>query len=189
MSSTPSWCGSSTSSWRRCRPVRRPPSRARPGRRDALMTRPAPATVPPLLFGVDTVAVARARDLHDKFGAGLARRIATDAETRWAGTSAERLAVLLAVKESAVKCLAGRPPGFRWQIIRLDVGAAAPEVPEAVRETLSAFAAGVRPADEQDAGCDLAGAGLDRARLVLGAGPAARIRGAARYGTLDGHVL
>jgi phosphopantetheinyl transferase (holo-ACP synthase) len=147
------------------------------------------ATAPPLLFGVDAVAVARARELWTTFGDALARRVATDAETGWAGTSPERYATLLAVKESAIKCLAGRPPGFRWQCVQLDVGAGPGELPEAVAETLSAFAGGLRLADECDVPCRLSGAGLDRARQVLRAGAGAPIRGAARHGVLDGHVL
>ena len=128
-----------------------------------------PAATAPLLFGVDAVAVARAQELWTTFGGALARRVATDAETAWAGTSPERYATLLAVKESAIKCLAGRPPGFRWQCVQLDVDTS-PVLPDAVAGTLSAFAGGVRLAGEQDVSCRLAGAGLDRARQVLGAG-------------------
>ena len=151
-------------------------------------------TAPPLLFGVDAVAVARARALWTTFGDALARRVATDAEAGWAGTAPERYAALLAVKESAIKCLAGRPPGFRWQCVQLDVDAspdvpASGELPAAVAETLSAFAGGVRLAGERDVACRLSGAGLDRARQVLGARAGAPIRGAARHGALDGHVL
>jgi holo-[acyl-carrier protein] synthase len=147
---------------------------------------------------VDTVAVERVRDLWSTYGDALARRVATAAEAAWAGAAPERYAALLAVKESAVKALGGRPPGFRWQSIELlrprsaSSGAVSggPEpVPAAVGGTLSAFAAGVRLGDESDVACRLTGVGLDRARTVLGAGPGAAIRGAARHGTLDGHVL
>ena len=74
---------------------------------------------PPLVFGVDTVAVERVRDLWSTFGDALARRVATAAEAAWAGAAPERYAALLAVKESAVKALGGRPPGFRWQCIEV----------------------------------------------------------------------
>ena len=156
------------------------------------MTAPAPRFV----FGVDTVAVARTAELLAGYGDGLARRIATAGEAAWADESAagsvvERYAALLAVKESAIKCLAGRPPGFRWQNVEVDdvppPGGAAP-LPDGVARALSAFAAGVRLADERDVACRLTGAGLDRARTVLGSGAGAPIRGAARYGTVDGHV-
>ena len=148
-------------------------------------------TAPPLLFGVDAVAVARAQELWTTFGAALARRVATDAEAAWAGAAPERYAALLAVKESAIKCLAGRPPGFRWQCVQLDPHDVPTSdlLPDVAGETLAAFAGGVRLAGERDVACRLAGAGLDRARQVLGAADGAPIRGAARHGTLDGHVL
>jgi phosphopantetheinyl transferase (holo-ACP synthase) len=140
---------------------------------------------PRLLFGVDAVPVDRVSGLVATFGSRLARRVATAAEAAWAGGSAERLAALLAAKESAIKCLAGRPPGFRWQCVETVPGPVA--VPAAVADTLAAFAAGVRLADGRDAACRVSGTALDRARAVLGTG--AGVRGVARVGTVDGHVL
>jgi hypothetical protein len=161
----------------------------------------APAVVaPPLLLGVDAVPLERVGELLAEYGGALAARIATPAEVVWAGPSVERIGVLLAVKEAAVKCLAGRPPGFRWQSLELDVaGGPAPEPPAVVATTLAAFGSGVRPAgdsgesgdtgDSDDQGCRVTGAALARARTLLGAAPGAAIRGVARRGTLDGHVL
>jgi hypothetical protein len=158
---------------------------------------PSRSTSPPFLAGVDAVALERAGELLAEFGDALAARVATPAEAAWAGRSAVRMATLLAVKEAAVKCLAGRPPGFRWQWLALDAGGGVPgvpELPEGVAAALAAFgAAGVRAVDGPDAGTGLAvrvtGPGLDRARTLLGAAPGAAVRGVARRGTLDGHVL
>jgi phosphopantetheinyl transferase (holo-ACP synthase) len=156
---------------------------------------------PPLLFGVDAVAVPRVAALLPAYGDRFARRVATPAEADWVvgvgggetgtGGSAERLATLLAVKESAVKCLAGRPPRFRWQAVELLVeGAAAPPATSgAVAATVEAFAAGVGLDGGTDVECRLTGVALDRGLELLRAAPWTEIRGFARYGTLGDTVL
>ena len=154
---------------------------------------PAPGrtvrTAPPLLFGVDAVPVERVGKLLPAYGDRFARRLATAAEAAWAAGSAERLAALFAVKESAVKCLAGRPPGFRWQCVELALGADPPAVAGAVAATLEAFATGVELGGGTDVACRLTGAALDRGLELLCAAPWAEVRGAARYGTVGGTVL
>ena len=162
------------------------------------------STAPPLLFGVDAVPVDRVRGLLPAYGDRFARRLATPAEAAWVvgvgggetstGHSAERLATLLAVKESAVKCLAGRPPRFRWQAVELDLKPAVepdgePVTPAAVAATLEAFVAGVELDAATDVACRLSGVALDRALELLRAAPWADLRGAARYGTSGDTML
>jgi phosphopantetheinyl transferase (holo-ACP synthase) len=156
-------------------------------------------TAPPLLFGVDAVAVARVRDMLPAYGDRFARRLATPAEAEWAGESAERLATLLAVKESAVKCLAGRPPRFRWQAVELEAEAGSPTVSGAVATAFEAFATGIELQDGTDVACRLTGVALDRGLELLAAAPWAdvgagggetsRVRGVARYGALGDTIL
>jgi phosphopantetheinyl transferase (holo-ACP synthase) len=166
-------------------------------------------TAPPLVFGVDAVAVERVGKLLPAYGHRLARRLATAAEAAWVvgvgggetstDGSADRLAALLAVKESAVKCLAGRPPGFRWQCVELALEADPPVTSGAVAATFEAFAAGVELAGGTDVACRLTGVALDRgvdllraapwSAVGVGRGETGTIRGMARYGTLDGTVL
>jgi holo-[acyl-carrier protein] synthase len=168
---------------------------------------------PPLLFGVDAVQVGRVRKLLPAYGDRFARRVATPAEAAWVvgvggeetstGEAAERLATLLAVKESAVKCLAGRPPGFRWQAVELeigpDVGPDPPVTSGAVADTFEAFAAGVELDVGADVACRLTGVALDRCLELLraapwadagvGGGEGGTVRGMARYGTRGDTVL
>jgi hypothetical protein len=166
---------------------------------------------PPLLFGVDAVPVERVRKLLPAYGDRFARRLATRAEAAWAGGSAERLAALFAVKEAAVKCLAGRPPGFRWQTVELAVepgvepgpgpgvepgpepgpgpGAGPPAVSGAVAATFEAFAAGVELDAGADVACRLTGVALDRGLELMHAAPWGTVRGMARYGTRGDTVL
>lgn len=156
-------------------------------------------TAPPLLFGVDAVAVERVRTLLPAYGDRFAQRVATPAEAEWVvgvgggETStdgcAERLATLLAVKESAVKCLAGRPPRFRWQAVELEVAADPPAIAGAVADTFEAFAAGVDLDGAVDVACRLTGVALDRSLELLRAAPWADLRGVARYGTRGDTVL
>jgi len=153
----------------------------------------ATVAAPPLVFGVDAVPVERVRSLLPAYGDRFARRLATPAEAAWADGSAERLAVLFAVKESAVKCLAGRPPGFRWQAVELAVepdsepDTEPPATSGAVAAMFEAFAAGVELDGAADVACRLTGVALDRGRELLRA--AAGVRGVARYGTLGETVL
>jgi holo-[acyl-carrier protein] synthase len=152
---------------------------------------PARATVaaPPLLFGVDAVPVERVRALLPAYGDRFTRRVATPAEATWAAGSAVRLATLLAVKESAVKCLAGRPEGFRWQAVELDPSEAPPATSGAVSATFEAFAAGVGLDAGTDVACRLTGVALDRGLALLAAAPWGKVEGVARYGTLGDTVL
>lgn len=152
-------------------------------------TRTGSRTAPPLLFGVDAVAVERVRTLLPAYGDRFARRVATPAEAEWACGSAQRLATLLAVKESAVKCLAGRPPRFRWQAVELEVAADPPVIAGAVADTFEAFAAGVDLDGAVDVACRLTGVALDRSLELLRAAPWADLRGVARYGTRGDTVL
>ncbi|GAA3465956.1 4'-phosphopantetheinyl transferase superfamily protein [Nonomuraea roseola] len=64
---------------------------------------------PAVLVGVDIVESGRLARAADRGGELLARHVATAAERR---TGAGRVA--FSVKESLIKAVGGRPPGFTW---------------------------------------------------------------------------
>jgi len=169
---------------------------------------PDPGTVPAgssapagIVFGVDVVALSRAQQLLDRYGAAIGERVAIPEEAAWifAGPdSAIRLGALLGMKEASIKAMGGRPEPFRWQHISTSAGDLTatfrvPPViqpggwPPAVTEVLRGFGAGMGLAELTTAGCAVHGPGLDRVTQQLpGAGT---VRGAGCFGVRLEHVF
>ncbi len=126
----------------------------------------------PVSFGVDVVAVTRAAQLLERFGNAIVERVATEPEARWVGNSPGRLGVVLGLKEAAIKAMAGRPDGFRWQQVETGLGSLVTSLdsmvdrpgglPTAVGEVLREFAAGMGLHEAQVATCRLGPAASSR---------------------------
>lgn len=122
-------------------------------------------------LGIDVVDLAGIRNDVDRWGALFTRRIMTPREERWAseaGRPYRRIAACLAVKESVIKVLGGRPVPFKWQDIELRpwecVSIPPPEIRVAAGEL--ARSAGVRTMAYHP--CSLQGTSLSRAAERLG---------------------
>ncbi|MEV4218595.1 hypothetical protein [Nonomuraea sp. NPDC049725] len=116
-------------------------------------------SAPAVLLGVDIVEADRLAAAVGRGGHLLARHVATAAE-RSLGAGP----VAVSVKESLIKAVGGRPPGFTWHDF------------EAVKESPAAWA---RPLLDE-AACELA----DSTGLPLTGGAAYRVRGASARAAL-----
>ena len=145
------------------------------------------------LHGVDVVAVERAAELLAKFGDTVVRRVCTPSEASWVSLTPRRLAVLLGLKESAIKAIAGRPDGFRWQMVETSAGELRVPfprragLPDPVHAVLDGFAAGIGLSEVEAVTVRLAKPALERADELL-PGPG-ELLGAGVFGVRDGHLF
>lgn len=168
------------------------------------MTVTVPAVVPPpypgpgpgpVLVGIDAVETGRITGLIDRYGAAAVRRVCTSAEIDWVGPvtapdAAERLAAVFALKESAIKAMTGRPPGFRWQSLQTRVRPPF-AVPVEVATLMGDFVSDLGAELAAETGCQVVGGSATRlAGLLPGhSDRRGRVLGAGRYLVRDGHVL
>ncbi|GAA1007842.1 hypothetical protein Aple_043980 [Acrocarpospora pleiomorpha] len=137
-------------------------------------------TTPAVLIGVDIVAADRLARAAARGGATFTRHLTTSAERDLGPGTAT-----FSVKESFIKAVGGRPPGFTWHDFE-----ATPEPPprwtgELLDEAAAELTAATGLALTGGAAYTLRGACRDAARLRL-AGPVA---GAARWGSGDGLLV
>ncbi|MFY1699590.1 hypothetical protein [Solwaraspora sp. WMMA2101] len=71
-------------------------------------------TVLPALVGVDMAEVPRVARAVADLGGTYLRHLLTPAERRAAGVDAVAVTASVAMKESLIKAVGGRPVGFRW---------------------------------------------------------------------------
>lgn len=133
-----------------------------------------------VLVGVDIVSADRLTRAAARGGATFARHLATRAE-RDRGLDA----ATFPVKESLIKAVGGRPPGFSWHDFEAAPEPPPPWVGELLDEAAAELTAATGLALTAGAAYVLRGACREAARLRLG-GPVA---GAARWGTGAGLLV
>ncbi|WP_061297834.1 4'-phosphopantetheinyl transferase superfamily protein [Herbidospora cretacea] len=140
----------------------------------------ARTTTPAVLIGVDIVSADRLTRAAARGGATFARQLTTPAERdRGPGTAA------FPVKESFIKAVGGRPPGFSWHDFEAASEPPPPWAGELLDEAAADLTAATGLALTEGAAYILRGACREAARLRLG-GPVA---GAARWGSGAGLLV
>ncbi|MFI6507579.1 4'-phosphopantetheinyl transferase superfamily protein [Streptosporangium sp. NPDC050855] len=134
-------------------------------------------SAPAVLVGVDIVEADRLARAVGRGGETLARHVATAAER---SLGAGRVA--FSVKESLVKAVGGRPPGFTWHDFEAVTAPAAPWAEPLLDEAAGELAASTGLPLTAGAAYAIRGASARAALARLSPGTPATVAAAARWG-------